>query len=122
MNLAIILWLRRWEWLWKPSVSVLDVPLFKWRWNQVNWQIGTLPFGGYVKIAGMEFSKKDKFTYNDPYEVPNGFFPNLLGSESLSLWRVHAPILLWPFLFLQRCGSWEAGKNHLPNILKLLDG
>ena len=49
-------------------------PLFKWRWNNVDWQLGWLPFGGYVKIAGMEVSKKDKYTYNEPYEIPNGFF------------------------------------------------
>jgi regulator of sigma E protease len=49
-------------------------PIFKWRWNNVDWQLGWLPFGGYVKIVGMEFGKKDKYTYNEPYEIPNGFF------------------------------------------------
>jgi regulator of sigma E protease len=49
-------------------------PLFKWRWKNVEWQLGWLPFGGYVKIAGMEFGKKDKYTYTEPYEIPNGFF------------------------------------------------
>lgn len=49
-------------------------PLLKWRWQNVDWQLGWLPFGGYVKIAGMEVSKKDKHTYIEPYEVPNGFF------------------------------------------------
>lgn len=49
-------------------------PILKWRWHQVDWQLGWLPFGGYVKIAGMEFGKKDKYTYNDPYSIPNGFF------------------------------------------------
>lgn len=49
-------------------------PLFKWRWNNVDWQLCWLPFGGYVKIAGMEFGKKDKYTYNEPYEIPDGFF------------------------------------------------
>jgi regulator of sigma E protease len=49
-------------------------PLLKWRWNQVDWQLCCLPFGGYVKIAGMEFGKKDKYTYKEPYEIPNGFF------------------------------------------------
>ncbi len=49
-------------------------PILKWRWNKVDWQLGWLPFGGYVKIAGMEFSKKDKTLYKEPYEIPNGFF------------------------------------------------
>ena len=44
-------------------------PLFSWMCNGVKWQIGWLPFGGYVKIAGTE-------TDNDvsPYDVPDGFF------------------------------------------------
>lgn len=49
-------------------------PFLKWRWHNVDWQLCWLPFGGYVKIAGMEFSKKDKFTYVEPYDIPNGFF------------------------------------------------
>ena len=49
-------------------------PLLKWRWKNVDWQLGWLPFGGYVKIVGMEFGKKDKHTYTEPYEIPNGFF------------------------------------------------
>jgi regulator of sigma E protease len=49
-------------------------PLLKWRWNDVDWQLGWLPFGGYVKIAGMEMSKKDRQSYSEPYEIPNGFF------------------------------------------------
>lgn len=35
-------------------------PIVKWRWSNVDWQVGWLPFGGYVKIAGMEFGKKGK--------------------------------------------------------------
>lgn len=49
-------------------------PIFKWRWHNVDWQLCWVFFGGYVKIAGMEFGKKDKNTYNEPYEIPNGFF------------------------------------------------
>ncbi len=49
-------------------------PILKWRWHDVDWQVGMLPFGGYVKIAGMELNKKDKNTYSEPYEIPNGFF------------------------------------------------
>lgn len=50
-------------------------PILKWRWNDVSWQLGWLPFGGYVKILGMEFGKKEKDgTYTEPYDIPNGFF------------------------------------------------
>lgn len=49
-------------------------PVFRWRWNDVDWQLGWLPFGGYVKIAGMEITKKDKNTYVEPSDVPEGFF------------------------------------------------
>ncbi|MFN0065232.1 MAG: site-2 protease family protein [Chlamydiales bacterium] len=49
-------------------------PIVKWKWNNVDWQIGLLPFGGYVKIKGMEFSKKDREEYSEPYQIPNGFF------------------------------------------------
>lgn len=44
-------------------------PIFSWVRNGVKWQIGWLPFGGYVKIAGSELSD-DK----NPYDIPDGFF------------------------------------------------
>jgi len=46
-------------------------PIVKWRWGGVQWQVGWLPFGGYVKIKGMEVSKKDHL---EPHEIPDGFF------------------------------------------------
>ncbi len=49
-------------------------PILKWRWQEVNWQLGWLLFGGYVKIKGMELTKKDKKTYIEPHEIPDGFF------------------------------------------------
>jgi regulator of sigma E protease len=49
-------------------------PLFKWKRDTVIWQIGWLPFGGYVKIAGMELTKKNKHEYVDPYTIEGGFF------------------------------------------------
>jgi regulator of sigma E protease len=44
-------------------------PLYRWQRDGVNWQIGWLLFGGYVKIAGTETDGKV-----DPYSVPDGFF------------------------------------------------
>lgn len=49
-------------------------PILKWKWNGVVWKLGCLPFGGYVKISGMEFGKKDKTDACDIYDIPNGFF------------------------------------------------
>ena len=87
-------------------------PLLKWRWNDVNWQLGTLPFGGYVKIAGMEFAKKDQYTYHDPYEIPNGFF-------SKSPWKRIAVALAGPFAnfilaFLIFTAIWAMGGREKP--------
>lgn len=44
-------------------------PIVSWMRDGVKWQIGWLPFGGYVKIAGMDMEKNQ-----DPYAVPDGFF------------------------------------------------
>lgn len=44
-------------------------PLYSWEKNGVKWIIGMLPFGGYVKIAGM--SQEGKL---EPYEIPDGFY------------------------------------------------
>lgn len=44
-------------------------PIFSWEHDGVRWQIGWLPFGGFVKIAGTD-TEKDK----DPYQVKDGFF------------------------------------------------
>lgn len=40
-----------------------------WDVNGVKWQIGWLPFGGFVKIAGMQREKGE-----DPFKVKGGFF------------------------------------------------
>lgn len=43
--------------------------IFKWKIDGVTWQIGWLPFGGYVKIAGMDAANE-----KDPYAIKDGFF------------------------------------------------
>ncbi|MBI5346790.1 MAG: site-2 protease family protein [Chlamydiae bacterium] len=43
--------------------------IYSWKRGSVKWQIGILPFGGYVKIHGMQ-SEKGK----DIYDMENGFF------------------------------------------------
>lgn len=44
-------------------------PLYVWEREGVKWQIGCLPFGGYVKIAGMQ-----KEGAIEPHQIPDGFF------------------------------------------------
>lgn len=44
-------------------------PIYSWIYQGVKWQIGILPFGGYVKIAGMH---KEKGV--EPFDIPDGFF------------------------------------------------
>lgn len=47
-------------------------PILKWTWQNVQWQLGLVPFGGFVKIAGMEVGKKEKNL--ELHEIPGGFF------------------------------------------------
>lgn len=44
-------------------------PIFSWLMDGVKWQIGWLPFGGFVRIAGTDTDKDA-----DPYQVRDGFF------------------------------------------------
>ena len=48
-------------------------PIYTWERNGVKWHICCLPFGGYVKIAGMQ-----KEGGREPYEIPDGFLRSLL--------------------------------------------
>ena len=44
-------------------------PIFSWMFQGVKWQVCMLPFGGYVKIAGMQ-----KEGNLEPSEIPDGFY------------------------------------------------
>ena len=44
-------------------------PIFTWVRDGVKWRIGMLPFGGYVKIAGMQREGN-----LEPSEIPDGFY------------------------------------------------
>jgi regulator of sigma E protease len=63
-------WIARREGM---AVEVFSIgfgrPLYSWVKSGVRWQIGWLPFGGYVKIAGMQ-----KEGNREPCEVANGFY------------------------------------------------
>jgi regulator of sigma E protease len=44
-------------------------PIVSWDHKGVKWQIGWIPFGGYVKIFGQESDET-----RDPYSIPDSFF------------------------------------------------
>ncbi len=44
-------------------------PIHQWNIHGVKWQICMIPFGGYVRIAGM-----DKKGGVEPHQIPDGFF------------------------------------------------
>src|SRR5271154_2135216 len=43
--------------------------IYSWKHQGVKWQVGFLPFGGYVKIAGMQ-----REGTVEPHEIRDGFF------------------------------------------------
>jgi regulator of sigma E protease len=50
-------------------------PIYQWVRDGVKWQIGWLPIGGYVKIAGTDLGGNGKDAEGrDPYMIPDGFF------------------------------------------------
>lgn len=46
-------------------------PIISWMHQGVRWQIGCIPFGGFVKIANADEGIEGE---QDPYTVPDGFF------------------------------------------------
>lgn len=87
-------------------------PILKWRWNKVDWQLCWLPFGGYVKIAGMELGKKDKQNYNEPYEIPNGFFSKSPFKRILV--ACAGPFANFILAFVIFIGIWTMGGREKP--------
>jgi regulator of sigma E protease len=57
----------------KMEIEVFSIgfgkPIFSWYRGDIKWQIAILPFGGYVKIKGMQ-----KEGNLEPYEIKGGFF------------------------------------------------
>jgi regulator of sigma E protease len=77
-------------------------PIYSWRRGNVRWQIGILPFGGYVKIAGMQ--KEGKL---EPHQIPDGFF----GKSPWDRIQVAlaGPVVNIGFAFLVFCALWFMG-------------
>lgn len=77
-------------------------PIFSFLHNNVKWNICWLPFGGYVKIAGME-----KENGKEPEDITDGFFGK-------SPWdrikvAIMGPLVNLVFAFLVFCVIWATG-------------
>src|SRR3989338_867839 len=63
-------WMARRQGMKVEAFSIgFGKPLRVWEHRGVKWQFCMLPFGGYVRIAGME--KKGNL---EPYQIPDGFY------------------------------------------------
>lgn len=77
-------------------------PIYHWQMGHTEWRIGWLPFGGYVRIAGME--KEDG---KDPEDIPDGFY----GKKPIHRFIVAAagPFINLAFAFLLFVVLWGTG-------------
>ncbi len=76
--------------------------IFQWQRDGVKWKIGWLPFGGYVKMAGME-----KQGPIEPHQIEDGFF----GKKPWARIKVAAmgPIVNLVFAFVAFSLIWMSG-------------
>ncbi len=81
--------------------------IYSWTRDGVEWRLNWLPFGGYVKIAGMELSKDE-----DPDKVPGGFY------SKTPLQRIFVsfagPFVNLAFALLVFTVIWMAGGREKP--------
>jgi len=82
--------------------------IYSWKRGDVEWRLNWMPFGGYVKIKGMELKKGE-----DPYSVPGGFFT----SRPIDRIKVAfaGPLVNLLFAFLMFTAIWIIGgreKNY----------
>lgn len=85
----------------------LGKPILEWEWDGVKWKIGWLPFGGYVKMAGME-----KVGGIEPYQVEGGF----MASRPWNRIKVVAagPLVNIVFTFVAFSLLWMTGGREKP--------
>lgn len=76
--------------------------LVSWKFRGVTWQIGMLPFGGFVKVAGMD-------TENgvDPYQIKDGYFGR--GPWARVKVAFMGPLVNIVFAFLLFAAIWGLG-------------
>ena len=101
-------WMARREGMTVEAFSIgFGKPIHTWERKGVKWQICILPFGGYVRIAGME--KKGTL---EPYQIPDGFF----GKKPWSRIKVAlmGPIVNIAFAFFVFSLLWILGGRQKP--------
>lgn len=81
-------------------------PITSWMRGNVRWQIGWIPFGGFVKIAGMEFGKEARG------EIPGGFFTKRPW-DRLKV-AIAGPLANLILAFLIFCVIWITGGREKP--------
>jgi regulator of sigma E protease len=79
----------------------------QWQIHGVKWQLCMLPFGGYVRIAGME-----KKAGLEPHQIPDGFY----GKKPIQRIKVAlaGPIANIIFAFVAFCIIWATGGQNKP--------
>lgn len=82
-------------------------PIKTWEYKGVKWNLCWLPFGGYVKIAGME-----KEGAKEPYEVEEGFFSKTPWARIKVL--LAGPLVNILFAFIAFSIIWFAGGRAKP--------
>jgi regulator of sigma E protease len=82
-------------------------PMKTWEKDGVKWQICWIPFGGYVRISGME--KKGAL---EPYQIEDGFY----GKKPWARIKVAlaGPVVNIVFSFLIFCVIWMFGGREKP--------
>lgn len=82
-------------------------PMKAWEKDGVKWQICWIPFGGYVRISGME--KKGNL---EPYQIEDGFY----GKKPWARIKVAlaGPVVNIVFSFLVFCLIWTLGGREKP--------
>lgn len=96
-------WMARREGMTVEAFSIgFGKPIYSWEKNGVKWQFCWLPFGGFVRIAGME--KKGAL---EPYQIPDGFY----GKKPWARIKVAlmGPIVNIVFAFFAFCLLWVFG-------------
>jgi regulator of sigma E protease len=101
-------WVARKEGMKVEAFSIgFGKPFLVWEKDGVKWQLCWIPFGGYVRIAGME--KKGSL---EPYQISDGFY----GKRPLSRIKVAlaGPIVNIVFALLLFAVIWLTGGRDKP--------
>jgi regulator of sigma E protease len=101
-------WMARREGMTVEAFSIgFGKPIYTWERKGVKWQLCWLPFGGFVRIAGME-----KKGTQEPHQIPDGFY----GKKPLSRIKVAVmgPVVNIFFAFFAFCVLWVFGGRTKP--------